>query len=385
MLHPERLQQLAHVQARPCVSIYSPTGAAGPDSMADPVRLKNGIREAERRLAELGFDARVIDPLLAPARRFLNELSPTIYADGTIAILLGGEVAEIFHSPLRIEAQVFVSDRLHLKPLLPVLTENATFYVLAASQQNIRLLECTRFSQREVELPPDVPQRAAEVEPPSELEGTLQYHTARPKISAQGVGGEVVYHGQGQEQRVRQHLLFHFLREVSKGITELLDGRSPLVFAGVDELFAIYREANIYPHLAEVNISGNPEHVRAEELGRRGWEIVAAAMEQRLVEVHEAFGTLSARDRATADVKAAVLAAYYGMAGTIIGASDRIIWGRMSDSGDDVEYHAQPEPWDYDLIDYAAMQALEHSGTALIVPGDRVPGNGHGLAALLRY
>lgn len=385
MLQAAQLLRLASVQDRPCVSIYSPTGGAGPEANGDPIRLKNGIQRAETMLGELGFEAREIAQALEPAYEFLREVGPASYGDGTLAVFIGGDLAEMIHSPLRVEPQVFVSDRLHLKPLLPVLTENARFYVLAASQHSVRLLECTRHTQRELELSESVPRRVDDVEPPSEPQGSLQFHIGRPKSSPRGTDGEVIYHRQGSEQKARHHRLFHFLRDVSEGIAEHLDGQSALVFAGVDELFAIYREANTYPYLAEENISGNPEHVRAEELRQRGWEIVSAQMEQRILDVHETFGALAARDRATDDVEAAVLAARAGLVGTLIGATDRVIWGRVSDTSDEVQCHSEREPWDYDLIDYAAMQTLEHHGTALIVPGDRVPGNGQGLAALLRY
>ena len=108
-------------------------------------------------------------------------------------------------------------------------------------------------------------------------------------------------------------------------------------------------------------------------------------MEGRVAEAHENYEILAARGRATDDIKAVVLAARDGLAGTVIGATDRIVWGRVPETGEDVEYRAQPEPWDYDLIDYAAMQVMDHNGAALMVPGARVPGQGRGAAALLRY
>lgn len=382
MLRTDQLLELAALNARPCISIYSPTGAAGADSAGDPIRLKHAIQQAEARLGELGCESREAERLLAPASDFLAHLSPTSYADGTLAVLLGGDTVEILHSPLRVETQVFVSDRLHLKPLLPVMTENASFYVLAVSQKSVRLLECDRFAEHELSLEgTGTPTSLAEAVPASQPPDDLQMRTTGSRPG----GNEAMFHGHGPESQLRRHQLLRYLREVSAGIAPLLDGRSPLVFAGVDELFPVFREASGYEHLADAHIGGNPEHVRAEELRARGWEIVAAAMEQRIVEAHEAFGVLGARGRATDDVKAAALAARDGLAGTVIGATDTVIWGRVSESGDDVEYRAQPEPWDYDLIDFAALRTMATTGTALIVPGERVPGNGHGLAALLRY
>jgi hypothetical protein len=40
------------------------------------------------------------------------------------------------------------SDRFHLKPLLPLLTGDGRFYILALSQNQVRLLQGTRYSVR---------------------------------------------------------------------------------------------------------------------------------------------------------------------------------------------------------------------------------------------
>ena len=386
MLRQEQLLRLARIHARPAVSIYAPTQESGAEAVGDPIQLKTGLQRSEQMLQELGADRAGIDRVLGPGRDFLTDLSPNDYGAGTLAVLLADGSAEIVHSPMQTEAAVFVSDRLHLKPLLPVFTDNAHFYVLAASQHDIRLFACTRFTQAEVPLTEvDVPQHVAEVEPPSQPRESLQYHTARPKIGAPGAGSEAVYHGQGHERGAKHHQLAHFLRDVSTGTAPFLDGHSPLVFAGVDELFAIFREANTYEHLADMNVSGNPEHLRAEELRERAWEIVEPMLDERLDATHEAFGTLAARGQASDDIKAVALAARDGRAGVMLGAVDRVVWGRVPEAGEDVQFRAEREPWDYDLIDYAAVQTMANSGSALIVPGERVPGNGRGAAALLRY
>jgi hypothetical protein len=41
---------------------------------------------------------------------------------------------------------VVVTDRFHIKPLLPLLSGDGRFYVLALSQSEVRLLQGTRYS-----------------------------------------------------------------------------------------------------------------------------------------------------------------------------------------------------------------------------------------------
>ena len=45
-----------------------------------------------------------------------------------------------------------VTDNFHIKPLLPLFTGDGHFYILALSQNEVRLLSGTRYSVSEVEI-----------------------------------------------------------------------------------------------------------------------------------------------------------------------------------------------------------------------------------------
>jgi hypothetical protein len=68
-----------------------------------------------------------------------------------------------YRLPFNFKEQVVVSDHFYLKPLLPFLATGGRFYILALSQNSIRLLEGTRFNIQELELPEMVPANLAEV------------------------------------------------------------------------------------------------------------------------------------------------------------------------------------------------------------------------------
>lgn len=72
---------------------------------------------------------------------------------------------EFYPIPLNFAELVVVTDHFYLKPLVALLTSDKRFYVLALSQQDVRLIECSHSSVREIELE-DVPKS---------LEETLQY------------------------------------------------------------------------------------------------------------------------------------------------------------------------------------------------------------------
>ena len=82
-----------------------------------------------------------------------------------MAIFLAPEFYQYYPIPLNFAELVVVTDHFYLKPLVALLTSDKRFYVLALSQQDVRLIECSHSSVREIELE-DVPKN---------LEQTLQY------------------------------------------------------------------------------------------------------------------------------------------------------------------------------------------------------------------
>lgn len=386
MLTQQMLEKLGQQHDRPCVSIYSPTHDSGSEAVGDPIWLKTGLQEAEKMLVEQGMDAKTISSILRPAQEFQAHLRPNDFGAGTLCAFLAEGFEEILHSPVRVpEGQTFVSDRFHLKPLIPVLTDNARFYVLAISRHDVRLLQCTRYTQRQEPLSrTQVPRHILEVIPDVEPKKSLQYHTGRTRRTGRG-DHEAIYHGHGKEQRMESHQIFHFFRKVNNGIVKYMDGRSPLIFAGVEELFAPYRDASTYDLLLDTPITGNPEHLRPEELRERAWELLEPYLNERIAEAQADFEEALAYGRASDDMKAIVLAARDGRVGALFGASDREYWGRVPAAGEDVQMRAQPQPGDYDLIDHAAVNTMLQGGHAYLLPMEQVPGEGTGAAAILRY
>lgn len=55
ILRRDELKALMQKRADSCVSIYLPTHRAMPDTQQDPIRLKNLLAEAEKRLIAAGL------------------------------------------------------------------------------------------------------------------------------------------------------------------------------------------------------------------------------------------------------------------------------------------------------------------------------------------
>jgi hypothetical protein len=193
----EDLKQLVERQEGPCVSIYQPAHRAGPDTRSyaqqDPVRFKNLLREAEQRLRAGGVSTPAAAELLQSSRRLLDDPVFWQYQADGLAVFVAQGAMRTFRVPVGFEELVVVAPSFHIKPLLPLLTGDGLFYVLALSQNEVRLLAGTRDHMGEVELP-GAPRSLAEALRYDDPERQLQFHTGTPG------GGDrraAMFHGQG--------------------------------------------------------------------------------------------------------------------------------------------------------------------------------------------
>jgi hypothetical protein len=384
MLTKEELKLLAARRDGRCVSVYMPTHRAGPETQQNPIRLKNLLSEAENRLLDSGVRAPDAQTLLEPAYALLDDAWFWQHQSDGFVLFLAKDFMHYERLPLDFDELVFVADRFYIKPLLPVLSGNGQFYVLALSQQAIRLLQGTRYSVDEVQLE-DVPESIDEALWFEDPERRLQFHTSTGSPGSVG-GRSAVFHGHGAEEDDKEIILRYF-RRVDKGLRALLgDSQAPLVLAGVEYLLPLYAEANTYPHLLSVaGIVGNPEQLSASALHKQAWAIVEPLFAQAQKAAADRYMQLSNTDQASGDLEAIVPAAHQGRVDTLFVALGEQQWGAYDPSrSNGVQFHQSAKPGDEDLLDLAAVQTLLTGGTVYATMPDAIPGEG-AAAAVLRY
>jgi len=297
-----------------------------------------------------------------------------------LALFVSPGFFRYFCAPVTFDAMVVVSDRFHIKPLLPLFTADTRFYVLALSQNQVRLLQCTQHSFTEVELE-GVPESRKEALRYDEPEHQLQFHTG---TAPRGGRGTAVFHSQGAAVE-NKDLILRFFQQLDRGLQKHLSTeRPPLVLAGVDYLFPIYREANTYPHILEQGIPGNPEGVRAEELHQQAWEIVRPVLEKTVNNAAAQYDELVGTGRSSNDAREVVQAAYYGRVDSLFVALGVHLWGSFDPKNDKVVIDREHEPGNQDLLDLSAVHTLLKGGTVYAVDADKVPDDGL-MAAIYRY
>jgi hypothetical protein len=368
-----------------CVSIFMPTHQAGAEIQQNPIRFKNLMREAEESLVAAGIEAQAARELLQPAQALDTSDFWQHQSDG-LAIFLAPEVFRYYRLPLNFEELVVVTDRFHLKPLLPLLTGDGQFYVLALSQNQVRLFEGTRYSVNEVELK-NVPQSLAEAlrydEPGKQIQFRISTSKGGTSNSFQQAGS---FHGQGSPETddITETLLQYF-HEIDRGLHELLrDAQAPLIVAGVEYLLPIYREANSYRHLLEEGLTGNPEELSPEELHDQAWAIVEPYFLKAQQEAAERYQELAATGQTSTNLQEIVSAAYYSRVETLFVPVGVQQWGIFNSGTNDIQLHEGEEPGDEDLLDFAAVHTFLNGGNVYAVEPEKVPDNAL-LAAVFRY
>ncbi len=369
ILTREELKMLAGSFAPPCVSIVLPMHQAGADIQADPIRLRNLLRQAEERLKARGMREREIGDLLEPVYGLFqnNRLFWRSPSRG-LAIFRSQDCFRYYRLPIQFDELAVVNDRFYLKPLLPLFSGNSRFYVLAFCDDGPQLLEGTDLDLHTI----DAEQM------PTGLAAALQDES----IKAQAPGERRI--SLAHEPEVRENLVRGF-RTVDRALHDLLRAEgAPLVLAGPDYLLRLYREANSYPHLiADVPTSNNTE-LRAEELHRHTWKAVGPYFRMSMDKAIEQYTNAAGTGRASSQLTDVVSAACTGRVATLFVDDSARLWGTFDPVESTVHLAPAEQPNAEELSDFAAVQVLLNGGIVYPLAGNSVP-DGAPMAALFRY
>lgn len=383
LLTKDELKALLEVEKENCLSIYMPAHQAGPATRQDPIRLKNLIGQAEEKLVAKDLRSAEVEQLLQPAKELVEQHSFWQHQSDGLALFMAPGIFYYYRLPLNFEELVVVTNRFHLKPLMPLFTGNGQFYLLALSQNQIRLFQGGQYSISEVELS-DVPQSLAEALQYDVPEKQLQFHSGTPGGTSER-GRAAIYHGQGVGTTDDKEEIWRYFQKVDKGLQSFLsDEQIPLVLAGVEYLIPIYKEANSYSPLLEEAILGNPDELKPEQLHQQAWEIVQPHFQQVQQQATNKYQELVGTGQASSNLEKVVSAAYHGQIDTLFVRVDQQRWGKFNPDKNQLELHSQPEPGDEDLLDFSSVHTFEQGGKVYACEANHLPEDAP-LAAVFRY
>jgi len=382
-LHREDLEALAAVRTFPCVSLFLPIERAGREVRQNPIRFKNLIGEAKSELAKLAIEDDAAERCLAAAHDLIDDDAVWSRREEGLAVFAADGFLRWHRLPFAVDERVMVGHRFHLKPLLPLLGRDEGFYVLAVSQNSLRLFAATRDSAVEMPLP-DVPKSVVDA-----VGRDFEQEGIQARAGSSGAAPRtLMIHGQGKggDDDVRKRELTHFLEIVDAGICRALaDRQRPLVVAAVEYVSGIYRQLSGYKNLVAESIDGNPEPLSGEELRDRALPLVEPIFRQPRDRAYQRFRDLLGTERVTSDLEAAIGAALDGRVESTFLTLGQELWGTVDVDARRTEIHQERRPGDEDLLDRLAVETLKTAGAVYAVTRDEMPADGATAAAVMRY
>jgi hypothetical protein len=363
------------------VSIVMPTHRAGAETRQDPIRFRNLVDDAERQLLEADVRSVDVQKLLKPAKELQDDRNFWQHQSAGLAFFTSADCLKCFELPGCPPQIAAVGPRFHILPLLPYLQGNGRFYVLAVSLSKVRLFSGSRDGLAEctpAELRFDMDEALA-----LDMERQLQMHSHQPRPRTRSGTETGAYHGH-EDVDLKKYIRQYF-QKIDQALGRVLSGEdAPMVFAGVEYLFPIYRDASRYSALTQESLTGNFDGATARELHGDAWEIVQPGFEKhgRMAEsrLQEALGTRMASTELTELLPAAV----NGRIEALFVQAGKSVWGRYDHECGRLQVHASSTAANDDIINLLATLTLQHGGEVFVLERGTLPRQSN-VAALFRF
>jgi hypothetical protein len=381
IIRKKEFENLITKRAAVCISIYIPTHTHSSEIQQNPILLKNMLKKIESQLDELDQTPPEITKYLDPIQKLVENHVFWMHQNKGLAIFLTSDEWVTYRLPFTPPKTAVVSNKFHLKPLVPLIRSDDRFYVLALTLRKVRLFLGSRYQLTEINIP-DLPDGIEEALRYDDPERQLQHQT----LSRTGGGNPAIYHGHGDDYDPKENALRYF-RIVAESVQEILkEEQAPLILAGIDYLLPFYREANTYPFLFNDEVSSNPDELNLEVLHKQAWEMLSPYFKQEQKEARSKYYHLRSNENelTSTDLKQIVPASYYGRIDTLFIPSNLIQWGIFSPDENRVEFQEEATPENDDLFNLAALHTFLNGGKIYSVAQDNMPGD-EKIAAILRY
>ncbi len=148
MITRQALKQLQFLSNVPALSILLPTHRTSPDNKQDPIRVKNLVDEATKRLAT-EFTNRELEPLLKRLETLVSEIDYRHTLDG-LALYISHDFAKLYYLPFPVPARVVIDQTFATRDLVYGTHRALRYWVLLLSQASTRLLAGTGETLEEV-------------------------------------------------------------------------------------------------------------------------------------------------------------------------------------------------------------------------------------------
>ena len=358
--------RLASIREPGCVSIYVQTAPGPNGSDTARIEVQTRLRSAVELLEAAGTNVGIIESIGAAVEGLLAERDFWRRETNSLAIFVNGTTLSSFRLANRLLGLTAVSDRFAITPLLRAATFSHSAFVLALSQNAVRLIDVSPALPASEVTVPDLPH---------DLKSTLALDLTNDR--------ETLAHLRtSDDPKVR---MLQFAQAVDRALRPIVaDSDRPMILAAAEPLASIYRSVSSYSRLAESVIAGNPEERSAGELAASATPILDAAHAAELVAQTARFHESTSRGLSDDTLNGVSLAATSKAIDTLFVDIDHRIPGRVDELTGVITQNEAEDQSHYDVIDEIVRRALSSEAKIFAVRGTDVPGNGP-VAAILRF
>ena len=364
MVSDKTVDAILEKNGNPLVSITLPTHKKGEESKQDPIRFKNLIAKAVDELKKRGMKEAEAEEMVKPATDLLSQPRFWSHQDKGLVAYIAKDFFEYYQVPYSVEEKTYVNSHFLITPLLPMVSMDGTYSVLAVSRSNARLLHCTRNEVMDI-TPQEAPNSVdeyLEVTPEKEL----QFHTG-----AQGEDAMFFGHGSGDEDR--RIVTEQYFRELEKEITQTMKSRNePLILIGLEDNLAFYKKINNYNRSLEHAITTNPDELTDVQLRDEGWKEIKAYFLKDMYKSLEQFSEKGS-DKVSNNLSEIVESTVMGKSKTIFISQGETRWGRYDEENHAVHFTDEPKDEDVDLMNWLASKGRETGSKVYMLPKSDMP------------
>lgn len=357
---------LNRVRNDACVSIYLATTPLTQDTDGSRIALGNLAKQAQEQLEAKGFDKRRLTALMEQIEELADDHEFWRVQANSLAILATPESLRTFRLANRLGPMVEVSDRFHLNPLLRAITFPHSAYILALSENAVRL----------VQMHADLPAATVKIDKMPKDAASV---AGKSTLNSRSASGRI--HG-SEGQNVRFH---QYARQVDAALRPFLSGlETPLILAATGRLASVFRTVNSYPHLLPDGVSDSPDRVSDADLAEAARPVLDAAYVREVDDLKALYESRAGDGRATVDISDAARAATFGAVDVLLVDVESVIPGTVDEETGVVTFAEAGSANTYSVIDEIAGRALSSGARVVGVRGadltDQSP-----LAAILRF
>lgn len=381
LLSKNELEILMQNENEVCISLFIPTNRKGKEvnEGKDKSLLKSRWDECKKQLEQKQIAAATIEKLGKPIEDLIKDTDFWRHQSDGLAIFMTKDFFKYFELPINFMKYTHIGARFYLKPLVPILSGDRTFFVLSLQLQDVRFYKASKYSIEELNIEEITPANLNERVGYDYEEKHLQFR------SQQEGEGNAMFHGHGASEKNDKTEIFQFYRAIDNGISDLLNKENvPLLVFCQDYMFSIYKEANSYKNLFDKPMPGNPNDVDILGLHDKAVQMLEPYFKEKENEKLKNFNEVVPSQKSTM-VHDIIPAAFEGKIDTLFIENREEIWGTYDPKNRSVSIDEEQKEGNYSLMNLAAIKVIENKGLVFLLESAFLPDKNSKVNALYRY